>query len=48
LDAIGVRPADVVIEADVTRFDLTDFVRAKELAAVGEAAANKSRTSSNF
>jgi predicted acylesterase/phospholipase RssA len=39
LNAIGVQPADVVIEPDVTRFDLTEFMRAKELAAVGEAAA---------
>ena len=39
LNAIGVRPADVVIEPDVTAFDLSEFLRAKELAAVGEAAA---------
>ena len=39
LNAIGVRPADVVIEPDVTAFDLTEFMRAKELAAIGEAAA---------
>jgi hypothetical protein len=39
LNAIGVQPADVVIEPDVTGFDLTEFMRAKELAAVGEAAA---------
>ena len=41
LNAHGVRPADVVIEPDVTGFDLTDFVRAKELAAIGEAAARE-------
>jgi predicted acylesterase/phospholipase RssA/CRP-like cAMP-binding protein len=41
LNAIGVRPADVVIEPDVTGFDLTEFMRAKELAAVGEAAARE-------
>jgi hypothetical protein len=34
-----VQPADVVIEPDVTGFDLTEFMRAKELAAIGEAAA---------
>jgi hypothetical protein len=34
-----VRPADVVIEPDVTGFDLTEFTRAKELAAIGEATA---------
>jgi predicted acylesterase/phospholipase RssA/CRP-like cAMP-binding protein len=39
LNAIGVQPADVVIEPDVTGFDLTEFMRAKELAAIGEAAA---------
>jgi predicted acylesterase/phospholipase RssA/CRP-like cAMP-binding protein len=39
LNAIGVQPADVVIEPDVTRFDLAEFMRAKELAAAGEAAA---------
>ena len=39
LNAFGVQPADVVIEPDVTGFDLTEFMRAKELAAVGEAAA---------
>jgi len=39
LNAIGVGPADVVIEPDVTAFDMTAFMRAKELAAVGEAAA---------
>jgi predicted acylesterase/phospholipase RssA len=39
LNALGVQPADVVIEPDVTGFDLTGFMRAKELAAIGEAAA---------
>jgi predicted acylesterase/phospholipase RssA/CRP-like cAMP-binding protein len=39
LNAIGVGPADVVIEPDVTAFDMTAFMRAKELAAAGEAAA---------
>jgi predicted acylesterase/phospholipase RssA/CRP-like cAMP-binding protein len=38
LNAFGVRPADVVIEPDVTGFDLTEFMRAQELAAIGEAA----------
>jgi hypothetical protein len=31
----------VVIEPDVTGFDLTEFMRAKELAAIGEAAARE-------
>src|SRR4029079_11524498 len=39
LNAIGVQPADVVSEPDVTGFDMTEFMRAKELAAVGEATA---------
>ena len=39
LNAIGVQPADAVIEPDVTGFELTAFMRAKEMAAVGEAAA---------
>jgi len=39
LNAFGVQPADVVIEPDVTGFDMTAFMRAKELAAIGEAAA---------
>jgi predicted acylesterase/phospholipase RssA len=39
LNALGVQPADVVIEPDVTGFDLAEFMRAKELAAVGEASA---------
>jgi NTE family protein len=39
LNAIGVQPADVVIEPDVTGFDLTEFMLAKELAAISEAAA---------
>ncbi|HSQ55045.1 MAG TPA: patatin-like phospholipase family protein, partial [Gemmata sp.] len=38
MNAVGVQPADVVIEPDVTAFALTAFTRAKEMAAVGEAA----------
>jgi hypothetical protein len=45
LNAHGVRPADVVIEPDVTGFDLTEFMRTKELAAIGEAAALEQITS---
>jgi predicted acylesterase/phospholipase RssA len=41
LNDYGVRPADVVIEPDVTGFELTEFMRAKELAAIGEAAARE-------
>jgi predicted acylesterase/phospholipase RssA/CRP-like cAMP-binding protein len=39
LNTSGIRSADVVIDQDVTKFDLAEFVRTKELAAVGEAAA---------
>jgi predicted acylesterase/phospholipase RssA len=39
LNAHGVQPADVVIEPDVSGYDLTQFMEAKELAAIGEAAA---------
>jgi predicted acylesterase/phospholipase RssA len=38
LNAFGVQPADVVIEPDVTGFELTAFTESKEMAAVGEAA----------
>lgn len=39
LNAIGVRGAEVTIEPDVTGFDLSEFMRAQELAAAGEQAA---------
>ena len=39
LNAVGVQPAEVTIEPDVTGFELTEFMRAQELAAVGEQAA---------
>ena len=39
LNAFGVQPADVVIEPDVTGVDSAEFMRAKELAAIGEATA---------
>ena len=38
LNAFGVQPADVVIEPDVTSIDPSEFMRAKELAVIGEAA----------
>jgi predicted acylesterase/phospholipase RssA len=37
----GVQQADVVIEPDTTRFDLTAFTKTDELAKVGEEAALK-------
>ena len=38
LNAIGIQPAEVVIEPEVVDFDLSEFMRAKELFAVGEQA----------
>jgi predicted acylesterase/phospholipase RssA len=38
VNAIGVQPADFVIEPDVCRFDLSEFSRTDELAAIGEQA----------
>ena len=39
LNAFGVQPADVIIEPDATGIDPSEFMKAKELAAIGEAAA---------
>ena len=39
LNRIGAQPAGVVIEPEVVDFDLSEFMRAQELAAVGEKAA---------
>lgn len=39
MNSVGVEPADVVIEPDVTGFELSEFSRTDELAAVGEIAA---------
>ncbi len=36
LNSTGVQSADFVIEPDVTRFELSEFTRADEMAAVGE------------
>jgi NTE family protein len=38
VNAIGVQPADFVIEPDVSGFELTEFSRTDELAAIGEQA----------
>jgi predicted acylesterase/phospholipase RssA/CRP-like cAMP-binding protein len=35
MNSVGVQPADLVIEPDVTTFDLSEFTRTDELAAVG-------------
>jgi hypothetical protein len=39
LNAIGVQPAEVVIAPEVADFDLSEFMRAEELFAIGERAA---------
>ncbi|TWT81475.1 NTE family protein RssA [Planctomycetes bacterium CA13] len=36
MNSVGVQPADFVIEPDVTAFDLAEFERADEMAAVGQ------------
>ena len=38
MNSIGSQPADIVIEPDVTEFELSEFSRTDEIAAVGEAA----------
>jgi NTE family protein len=38
MNSVGVQPADLVIEPDVTDFDLTAFAKTDELAAIGEQA----------
>lgn len=39
MNSVGAHQADMVIEPDVTGFDLSEFSRTDELAAVGEATA---------
>ena len=39
LNRVGAQPAEVVIEPEVVDFGLPEFMRARELAAVGEQAA---------
>jgi len=39
LNAIGVQPAEIVIAPEVADFDLSEFMRARELFTVGEQAA---------
>ena len=38
MNSIGVQPADMVIEPDVSEFQLTEFTKTDQLSAVGEAA----------
>ncbi len=39
MNSVGINPADIVIEPDVTSVDLSEFSRTKEMAAIGEKAA---------
>ena len=41
MNSFGVQPADLVIEPDVTGFELSEFSRTDEIAAVGEATAQE-------
>ena len=36
MNSIGVQPADIVIEPDVSEFELTEFTKTDQLSAVGE------------
>jgi NTE family protein len=41
MNSVGVAPADFVIQPDVTGFDITEFVRAEEMATIGAETARK-------
>ncbi len=41
MNAVGVAPADFVIAPDVSQFDLSEFTRADEMAAIGAETANQ-------
>ena len=41
MNSVGVQPADVVIEPNVSDVELSDFSRTRELAATGKAAAQE-------
>jgi predicted acylesterase/phospholipase RssA len=41
MNSVGVQPADFVIEPDVTAFDLSEFERTDEMAAVGQQTTNE-------
>lgn len=38
MNSVGVAPADIVIEPDVSGFDVTEFTKAREMAEIGERA----------
>jgi predicted acylesterase/phospholipase RssA/CRP-like cAMP-binding protein len=42
MNAVGIKPADFVIAPDVTSFDISEFTRADEMAAIGENTTNES------
>jgi predicted acylesterase/phospholipase RssA/CRP-like cAMP-binding protein len=42
MNAVGVEPADFVIEPDVTAFDISEFTRADEMAVIGDSTTNAS------
>ncbi len=42
MNSVGVAPADFVIQPDVTQFDITEFTRAAEMAAIGADTAHQS------
>ncbi|XZE55999.1 patatin-like phospholipase family protein [Planctomycetaceae bacterium SH139] len=41
MNSVGIQPADFLIEPDVTAFDLSEFARTDELAAVGESSTSE-------
>ena len=42
MNSVGVQPADFVIQPDMSEFDITEFNRADEMAAIGETTTNES------
>jgi predicted acylesterase/phospholipase RssA/CRP-like cAMP-binding protein len=42
MNSVGVQPADLVVAPDVTSFDISEFTRADEMAAIGERTTNES------
>ena len=42
MNSVGVQPADVVVEPDVTGFDLSEFSATRRIAAIGEETAIQS------
>jgi NTE family protein len=40
MNSVGIKPADFVVSPDVTSFDISEFTRADEMAAIGEKTTN--------